>query len=69
MTLPAGGSINNVNFGFYNPFRPLTLAVVSLFGAYDESGSVVIRWETSAEIGTIGFDLYRYDQEGKRTSS
>ncbi len=64
--LPGGGSINDLNFGFYNPFRFLTLAVVSSFEAHDESGSVAIRWETSAEIGTVGFDLFRYDRQGQR---
>jgi len=61
-----GPSVNTVNFGFYNPFRPLTLAVVSSFAAHHESGKVAIRWETSAEIGTIGFDLFRYDRQGKQ---
>ena len=64
-TLTLGPSVSNVNFGFYNPFRPLTLAVVSSFGAHHESGKVAVRWETSAEIGTIGFDLYRYDRDAR----
>jgi uncharacterized repeat protein (TIGR01451 family) len=58
-------SITDVNFGFYNPFR-ITLAIVTSFTAHDESGSVVIQWETSAEIGTIGFELFRFDPQAER---
>ena len=64
-TLSGGGSVTDLNFGYYNPFRPLTLAVVSSFGASSESGTVVVHWETSAEIGTIGFELFRYDPESR----
>jgi len=63
VTIP--GSATDLNFGFYNPFR-ITLAVVTSFSAHDESGSVVVEWETSAEIGTIGFELFRLDPEAER---
>ncbi len=37
-----------------------TLAVVSAFRARLEAGSVVLEWETAAEIGTVGFHLERW---------
>jgi hypothetical protein len=39
-----------------------TLAVISSFGAYEEDGKVVVQWETSSEIDTVGFYLFRKDE-------
>jgi hypothetical protein len=39
-----------------------TFAVISSFGAYEEDGKVVVQWETSSEIDTVGFYLFRKDE-------
>ena len=36
-----------------------TAAVLSDFDAFAVNGQVVARWRTSAELGTVGFDLWR----------
>ncbi len=36
-------------------------AVVSRFEAFDQDGSVLVEWETAAEITTVGFYLFRQD--------
>ena len=38
-----------------------TLVVLSLLSARNESGQVVIRWETSSEENTVGFFVERWD--------
>lgn len=38
-----------------------TLAAVSSFNVYDDGGQAVVRWETTSEIGTAGFYLFRKD--------
>ena len=48
-----------INFGYMKPTP--TLAVISSFSAYEDSGKVVVQWETASEIGTAGFYLYRKD--------
>ena len=37
-----------------------TAAVLADFEAYGVNGQVVVEWRTSAELGTIGFDLLRW---------
>lgn len=41
-----------------------TRVTLSSFGAYEESGRVVIAWETASEIDTAGFYLFRLDESG-----
>ena len=36
-----------------------TAAVLSDFDAFAANGQVVVKWRTSAELGTVGFDLWR----------
>ena len=43
------------------PAPAATLALVSSFGAYPDRGGVVVEWETTSEVGTAGFYLYRRD--------
>ncbi|MBA4386563.1 MAG: hypothetical protein C0404_01200 [Verrucomicrobia bacterium] len=45
----------------------ITLAVVSRLDAFEESGSVVVEWETVSEVDTAGFWLNRVDKAGRRT--
>lgn len=40
-----------------------TVVVVSSFSAYPDAGGVVVEWETSSEVGTAGFYLYRWNEE------
>jgi hypothetical protein len=40
-----------------------TPVVISSFSAAPESGGVVVEWETSAEVNTAGFYLYRWDRQ------
>jgi hypothetical protein len=52
----------------YNP----TLVLLSSFMAYEDNGKVVVRWETSSELKTLGFLLLRLDEntgEYKRVNS
>jgi len=42
-----------------------TLAVLSSFRVMDEDGKAVVEWETTSEIGTLGFYLYRKDIRGR----
>jgi hypothetical protein len=55
-----GGDVNYVDFGYY---YHATLAVISSFTAYQMDNQVVVEWETSSEVGTVGFMLYRQDNE------
>jgi len=41
-----------------------TLAILSSFRVLDEDGQAVVEWETTSEIGTLGFYLYRKDSRG-----
>jgi hypothetical protein len=38
-----------------------TYALISSFRVYADGGLVVVEWQTTAEVGTIGFNLYRKD--------
>jgi len=38
-----------------------TYATVSSFKAIRERGRVVVEWETSSEVGTLGFHVFRHD--------
>jgi hypothetical protein len=51
------GDINWADFGYYDP-TPTWVNLTS-FEAYTQGGQVVVEWETSAEVNTIGFNLYR----------
>ncbi len=49
-----------------------TLVLLSSFMAYEDNGKVVVRWETSSELKTLGFLLLRLDEntgEYKRVNS
>jgi hypothetical protein len=41
----------------------LTPAVVSSVRAHDSGRGVVVEWDTVSEVGTVGFDLLRWDPE------
>ncbi len=43
-----------------------TLATIASLVAIDDGGRVSILWETSSEIGTLGFYLLRYDWGGRQ---
>jgi hypothetical protein len=43
-----------------------TMAFISSFKAYEESGHVVVHWETASEINTSGFYLFRKDASNGR---
>jgi parallel beta-helix repeat protein len=38
-----------------------TVAMVSSFAAYPDRAGVIVEWETSSEVATIGFHVYRTD--------
>jgi hypothetical protein len=42
-----------------------TLVMVSDFSVNCDGGQAVVQWETSSEIGTIGFHLFRKDKDDK----
>lgn len=44
----------------------LTRAVVTSMSAYQDQGEVIVEWETSAEDGTIGFYLLRWNEGSRR---
>ncbi|MBN1268455.1 MAG: DUF11 domain-containing protein, partial [Kiritimatiellae bacterium] len=41
-----------------------TFVLLSRFRAFAEDGAVVVEWETAAELGTIGFRVYREGTDG-----
>jgi uncharacterized repeat protein (TIGR01451 family) len=53
------GNVTDVNFGYKKP-TPTYAAVESLI-AFVANGGVTVQWRTSLEVGTIGFDLLRYN--------
>ena len=56
---PAG---QGIWIGDIDGFDP-TLAVISSFFADSYDGQVVINWSTASEIGTVGFNLHRLDED------
>ncbi len=56
------GNVANVNFGYNYP-TPTYLLLLS-FDGFEVDGRMVVQWETAAEIGTIGFDLLRQENDG-----
>lgn len=54
-----GGDLSDIHFGFHRPVP--TLAVISSFTAFEESGRMVLEWTTASEMGTVGFFLQRLD--------
>jgi Peptidase family C25 len=54
-----GGNQANLNFGYSKPHP--TYASVDAFAAFVSNRGVTVQWRTSSELGTIGFDLLRYD--------
>lgn len=58
------GSVLYVDFG-YSP-EEATAVVIGEFGAYDDGGNVIVRWQTVSEQGTIGFYLYRLNENSGR---
>ncbi|MFZ2631257.1 MAG: C25 family cysteine peptidase [Desulfosalsimonadaceae bacterium] len=55
------GDKSNIDFGYVNP--RVTRAVIGEFGAFNEGGKVVVRWQTVSEEGTVGFYLYRLNEK------
>lgn len=54
---------NNTDDAVIEPRQP-TLARISAFRALTIDGVITIQWETSVEIGTVGFYLERRDSDG-----
>ncbi|HTY27351.1 MAG TPA: C25 family cysteine peptidase, partial [Mycobacterium sp.] len=54
-----GSDITDVNFGYKKPTP--TYASVDSLVAFVSHRTVFVQWRTSSELGTIGFDLLRYD--------
>jgi uncharacterized repeat protein (TIGR01451 family) len=54
------GDSNSANNTGCTTFLP-TLVLVSGFGAFEENGQVIVRWETTSEYNTLGFNLLRLD--------
>ncbi len=52
-------SVDYADFGFEGPTR----VFLTSFSAYEDSGQVVVEWETASEIGTLGFYLDRLDED------
>ncbi|MFC1851632.1 C25 family cysteine peptidase, partial [candidate division CSSED10-310 bacterium] len=62
ITLAADEDNTDADFGYwYNPTP--TLAVISSFKAYSVGSQVVVEWETTSEFGTVGFYLFRRENE------
>ncbi len=66
----AGSRLTTATFAF-GPLCELratvqnaTAALVSGFGARVAGGAVVVEWQTAAEAGTVGFELYRLGRGG-----
>ncbi len=43
----------------------VTYASVASFTSYESNGNVILEWETSTQIGTLGFHVVRLEAEGK----
>lgn len=61
-----GTSATNVTVSTARGARPgcvcaVTQALVSSFRAASDGGALVVEWETSSEVATAGFYLYRFD--------
>ncbi|NOK83600.1 MAG: hypothetical protein GFH27_549305n176 [Chloroflexi bacterium AL-W] len=57
LTVGVGEDVSDINFG-YEDTTPTAIVLVS-FTANHAGDEVMVRWETSAEIDTWGFHLYR----------
>lgn len=57
---PAAGEVED-----YRVPVTVTPALVSSFAAREVNGYVAVEWETSAEVGTVGFFLERWDPEAR----
>jgi hypothetical protein len=53
-----GTTVTDLDFGFH--IGGITLALISSFDASLDSGQVVVEWETSSEVGTLGFYVFRW---------
>ncbi len=65
-TVTLGPSVANVDFGYYYRTTIVTRAFVSSFVAREVSGAVALEWITTAEVGTVGFYLRRWDERAAR---
>jgi uncharacterized repeat protein (TIGR01451 family) len=61
---PTIGEVEDYLFGLTGGVA--TRAVVSSFLARDHRGEVVIEWQTSAETGTVGYFLRRFDEHERQ---
>jgi len=57
----SSGNKSGINFGYKDPIP--TRAVIAEFGAFNDGGKVVVRWQTLSEQGTIGFYLFRLNEK------
>jgi hypothetical protein len=61
----SGADRLDIDFGFNLNYSP-TLALLSSFRVYSQSGQVVVHWETASETGTAGFYLFRHEPSNPR---
>lgn len=59
---PATGEVEDY---MWNVIVRPTYASISSFRAYQAGGNTIVEWETSAEVGTAGFDLMRKNDLGR----
>lgn len=63
ISLSSGESLGNVDAGL---IPPPTEAVITSFAVHADAGRLTAVWETSSEIATAGFYLYRYHPRHQR---
>ena len=64
-----GPTTSNVHFGYYRGNIQVTRVVIASFVARDVAGAMALEWKTTAEVGTVGFYLKRWDEgEGQYKS-
>ncbi len=60
VTIAAGQVLTNVDFGYRTPRS--TYVLLSSFEGKWVNGRAVLTWETSVELGTLGFDVFREEK-------
>lgn len=52
------GNVTDLNFGFYRPQIPTLPVSLAWFRSTAGKGDVLLEWETSAEAGNLGFNVW-----------
>jgi uncharacterized repeat protein (TIGR01451 family) len=63
VSISTGNNATNINFG-YLIADPTYALIVSMYG-FEKNGLNVVEWQTSSEIGSLGFDLLRQTETGE----